>query len=76
MSTTAEHHYGAELVWHGDHTREYERYTRALVIHIAGKPDLRTTADVPFRGDPALENPEDLLLASLSSCHMLTYLTY
>lgn len=25
-------------------------------------------------GDPALPNPEDLLLASLSACHMLWYL--
>jgi organic hydroperoxide reductase OsmC/OhrA len=32
------------------------------------------TADVPFRGDPTLHNPEDLLLAALSGCHLLTYL--
>ena len=27
-----------------------------------------------FKGDPALYNPEDLLLMSLASCHMLSYL--
>ncbi|MCZ7642373.1 MAG: OsmC family protein [Pseudorhodoplanes sp.] len=32
------------------------------------------SADPGFRGDPALHNPEDLLVASLASCHMLWYL--
>ena len=39
-----------------------------------GKPDLVGTADPGFRGERDKHNPEDLLVASLSSCHMLTYL--
>jgi organic hydroperoxide reductase OsmC/OhrA len=70
----AEHVYTAELIWHGDHTRTYEAYTRGHSVQINGKPDLVVTADPAFRGDPTLHNPEDLLLASISSCHMLTYL--
>ena len=69
-----EHHYRLHLQWNGDHTRTYDEYTREHVIRIVGKPDLVATADPIFRGDATKHNPEDLLLAALSSCHMLTYL--
>ena len=45
-----------------------------MTISIAGKPDLPASADKPFRGDPSRWNPEDLLLAALSECHLLSYL--
>jgi organic hydroperoxide reductase OsmC/OhrA len=32
------------------------------------------TGNPSFRGDPSRYNPEELLVASLSSCHMLSYL--
>lgn len=73
MSTDA-HRYHLQLDWQGDHTRTYEGYTREHVIRIDGKSELRATADPMFRGDGTLHNPEDLLLAALSSCHLLTYL--
>jgi len=73
MSTDA-HHYRLQLDWKGDHTRDYESYTREHFIRINGKTELRATADPLFRGDVALHNPEDLLLAALSGCHLLTYL--
>lgn len=38
------------------------------------KPSLTVSADKTFKGDPSKYNPEDLLLASLSSCHMMSYL--
>ncbi|MFN3876092.1 MAG: OsmC family protein [Flavobacteriales bacterium] len=62
------------LEWRGRHTRTYESYTREHVIRINGKAELRATADPALRGDGALHDPEDLLLAALSSCHLLTYL--
>ncbi len=68
------HRYALELEWRGDHTRAYDTYTREHVIRIGGKSELRGTADSQFRGDAALHNPEDLLLAALSGCHLLTYL--
>jgi organic hydroperoxide reductase OsmC/OhrA len=68
------HHYNLHLIWLGDHTRNYESYSREHVVRIAGKPDLVGTSDPMFRGDPTLHNPEDLLLAALSQCHLLTYL--
>lgn len=72
-----EHRYAATLVWTGASrgpTLSYEAYSRDYEMRIAGKPLLKGSADPTFRGDPAAHNPEDLLLAALSACHMLTYL--
>ena len=49
-------------------------YDRASTIGIEGKPDLLASSDKPFRGDPTRWNPEDLLLAALSECHLLSFL--
>ncbi len=54
--------------------RGYRDYDRAVTIEIDGKPTLLASADKPFRGDPGRWNPEDLLLAALSECHLLSYL--
>lgn len=72
-----EHHYTASLVWTGaaaGPTKTYQGYSRAWRMEFAGKPALDGSADPTFRGDPALHNPEELLLASLATCHMLSYL--
>jgi organic hydroperoxide reductase OsmC/OhrA len=53
---------------------DYKTYSREFVVTIAGKPPLTGSADPTFLGNPALHNPEDLLVASLSACHMLSYL--
>lgn len=71
------HTYKSHLIWDGnlgDGTSTYEGYGRQHHIVIDGKPDLRATADPAFRGDAATHNPEDLFLAAVSSCHMLSYL--
>ena len=76
MSQTT-HHYALTLDWTGNlgaGTSTYEGYSREHVVRIAGKSDLAGTADPLFRGDPTLHNPEDLLLAALCQCHLLTYL--
>ncbi|HJQ12670.1 MAG TPA: OsmC family protein, partial [Gemmatimonadaceae bacterium] len=39
-----------------------------------GKPDLIGSADSLFRGDRDAHNPEDLFVAALSACHLLSYL--
>ncbi|MBW1618740.1 MULTISPECIES: OsmC family protein [Empedobacter] len=49
-------------------------YTKSHYISIEGKPDLEVSAAKTFKGDPNLYNPEDLLLSSLTSCHMMSYL--
>ena len=68
------HRYTVGLQWKGDHTRGYGSYTREHVVRIEGKPGLIMSADPMFLGDRSLHNPEDLLLAAISSCHLLTYL--
>jgi len=41
---------------------------------VAGKPPLPASSDPAFRGDPSRYNPEEMLVAALSSCHMLWFL--
>ena len=70
------HDYKARLVWDGnlgDGTTSYKGYGRKYRVQFDGKPDLPGSADTIFRGDANLYNPEDLFVASLSSCHLLTY---
>jgi organic hydroperoxide reductase OsmC/OhrA len=72
------HHYAAELEWTGaaaGPTRDYRGYSREHVLRLPGKPELRLSSDPAFVGDPALHNPEDLLLAAIASCHMLSWLS-
>lgn len=49
-------------------------YSKSHQIKIEGKPVLDISAAKAFKGDPELYNPEDLLLSSLVSCHMMSYL--
>jgi len=70
-----QHSYIATLEWSDPQgTTRASIHSRNHVIRIAGKPDLALSADPGFRGDPARHNPEDLLVVSLASCHMLWYL--
>lgn len=43
-------------------------------IQIKNKEVLNVSAAKAFKGDALLYNPEDLLLSSLASCHMMSYL--
>jgi organic hydroperoxide reductase OsmC/OhrA len=72
-----EHSYHALVTWTGSRhgpTASYQSYSREYRVKFAGKAELTGSADPAFRGDPALPNPEDLLVAALSACHLLTYL--
>lgn len=65
------------MVWtgnKGEGTSTYRSYERGYTISINGKTDINGSSDPAFRGDPSKHNPEELLVASLSSCHMLSYL--
>ena len=72
-----EHRYSVRTTWTGDRgtgTSGYRDYDRSVTLEIHGKPAIAASADKPFRGDPARWNPEDMLLAALSECHLLSYL--
>lgn len=71
------HHYALTVEWTGNAgtgTDHYRSYKRDHVIRTAGKPDLLGSSDPTFRGDPSRHNPEDMLVAALSTCHMMSYL--
>jgi organic hydroperoxide reductase OsmC/OhrA len=75
--TVAEHKYEVEVVWTGDlgtGTSGYRAYSRDHDVLAAGRPGIAGSSDPVFRGDPARWNPEQLLVASLSQCHLLWYL--
>ena len=71
------HTYNAHIVWTGNlgtGTSGYRDYDRGHRVEIEGKPVLSGSADPMFRGDASAHNPEDLLVASISACHMLWFL--
>jgi len=71
------HHYTTTIEWTGNRgtgTSAYRAYSRDHVIRIPGKSEIPGSADPLFLGDPARHNPEEMLVASLSTCHMLWYL--
>ena len=71
------HQYEVTTVWDSASagpTENYRSYSRNHQIHMEGKPALAASADPNFRGDKARYSPEELLVAGLSSCHMLWYL--
>src|SRR5215470_3467399 len=75
MSRT--HEYTAEIRWTGNRgtgTSSYRDYDRAHVVTAHAKPAIPGSSDPAFRGDPARWNPEELLVAALSQCHMLWFL--
>ena len=72
-----EHHYKTTITWTGNTGKGTENaaaYSRNHIISIKNKTDILASSDTPFRGDGTKHNPEDLLLSSLSQCHMLWYL--
>ncbi|WP_029010225.1 OsmC family protein [Azospirillum halopraeferens] len=77
MSADRTHRYETTVTWTGNRgagTESYRAYGRDHDITAPGRPVLAGSADPAFRGDPGRYNPEDLLVASLSACHMLWYL--
>lgn len=71
------HHFEARLHWTGaafGPAITYDGYSREYLIEIDGKSPIRGSSVPAYRGNPGLHNPEDLLVASLSACHMLWYL--
>src|SRR5258706_12940036 len=75
--TKKQHHYSLTMTWvgnTGEGTKSYQSYSRNHVYSSKGKPEIPGSSDPSFRGDPSRYNPEEMLVATLSSCHMLWYL--
>lgn len=77
MDNHKQHHYAIQVKWTGnlgEGTSTYRSYSRNHEISAAGKVALPGSSDPTFRGDPERYNPEELLVSSLSTCHLLWYL--
>lgn len=71
------HRYKTSIEWTGNNgtgTSSYKSYDRSHLLKVESKPVIECSSDVAFNGDATKFNPEELLLASVSSCHMLWYL--
>lgn len=71
------HEYRIGIEWMGNHgsgTSGYRDYGRQLVVRAVGGRELDGSADPTFHGDADRWNPEELLVAALAQCHMLSYL--
>jgi organic hydroperoxide reductase OsmC/OhrA len=72
-----DHHFNITINWTGNRgtgTSDYRSYDRSHTVLIEGKEDIMGSSDPAFRGDKSKHNPEDMLISSLASCHMLWYL--
>ncbi|GAB2550311.1 OsmC family protein [Leucobacter ruminantium] len=72
-----EHVFEARIEWQGNRgsgTSGYRDYGRQLTISGEGKSDIEGSAARAFHGDRDRWNPEELLIAALAECHMLSYL--
>lgn len=75
MKDTHEYRVGVEWTGNrGSGTSGYRDYGRELLVYAEGKPPLEASADPTFHGNRERWNPEELLLAALAQCHMLSYL--
>lgn len=73
----ARHGYQVDVVWTGNTgqgTSSYRSYERTHEVRAAGKGTIDASADPIFHGEADRYNPEEMLIASLSQCHMLWYL--
>jgi organic hydroperoxide reductase OsmC/OhrA len=71
------HDYRVRVTWTGntgDGTLTRRGYRRDTVTAAGEKPALLGSSDPAYLGDAARWNPEELLLVSLSQCHLLWYL--
>ena len=70
----AEHH--VKLSWDkGDAPFTYNEYPRNHTLSFKNGQETVTASAAPaYKGDASKADPEDLLVASLSSCHMLSFL--
>lgn len=71
------HHYNVTVTWSGNRgsgTSGYKDYGREHVVQAPGKVDIPGSADRSFFGDTTRWNPEEMLIAALAQCHMLSFL--
>lgn len=71
------HKYNISVRWTGNTgkgTAGYKGYERSHTVSVPNKTEILCSSDPSFLGDKTKYNPEELLVASISTCHMLWYL--
>ena len=58
----------------GEGTKNYTSYSRNYQVQSLHKPIIEGSSDPAFLGDPLKYNPEEFLIISLATCHMLWFL--
>jgi organic hydroperoxide reductase OsmC/OhrA len=77
MASPRTHRYQVAVEWTGNRgqgTADYRAYARDNEVRADGRPAIAGSSDPAFRGDAGRWNPEQLLVAALSQCHLLWYL--
>ncbi len=72
-----DHRFELALEWTGNRgrgTADARAFGRDHVVRIPGKPELLGSAARVFHGDADRWNPEEMLIAALAQCHLLSYL--
>ncbi|MBL7913148.1 MAG: OsmC family protein [Bacteroidia bacterium] len=76
---TKQQQYQLTVKWTGNTgagTASKDSYERSHEVSVKGKQKIKCSSDSSYKGDKTKNNPEDLLLASLSACHMLWFLHF
>jgi organic hydroperoxide reductase OsmC/OhrA len=69
------HGYSVTCSWSGSTGAGYEEYSRTHVGHAPpAAATVPMSSDPAFRGDPALLNPEQLVVLAAASCQLLSFL--
>lgn len=77
MISLKQHSYAVSVTWSGNRgtgTSAYKAYGRDHIVSAPGKPEIAGSSDRVFFGDTDRWNPEEMLIAALSQCHMLSFL--
>lgn len=75
MTVSRTHSYESHLSWRGRTGQGYDSYERThRLVLPPSDGELVLSSDPAFRGSAQLPNPEQLLLASASSCQLLSFL--
>lgn len=77
MKMKTEHQFKTSVLWTGNIGQGTIKnmYSSSYIITSKNKQAITCSVDTIFGGDKTKYNPEDFLVASLSSCHMLWYLS-
>ena len=71
------HYKKINILWTGNTgqgTKSYKSYSRDFIVQSVNKSIINGSSDPAFLGDALKYNPEEFLIVSLSSCHMLWFL--